>query len=243
MKNFLDRDYWSGLPDEFAARSVFQPYFDRWLPRSNGEAVEIGAWPGTHLAALTRSHGYRPVALDYQERVRALAGKFSAVGLPSAETIQADFLTWETGRRFAVVMSFGFVEHFDDPPAVVRRHWDLVEPGGYMVVGVPLFGKMQWWLRRTILKPEKLKWVMDTHNLSILGPGDLARSCAGFGGREVFAGPVMRMHTWFRLRNRFIRPTRLPVLLAWKMVSLVPLILNRSSDLYSPYCLVILQRD
>jgi len=122
MKNFLDRGYWSRLPDEFAARSVFQPYFDRWLPRSNGEAIEIGAWPGTHLAALTRSHDYRPVALDYQERGLRRAGDEDAYLVPAAGPFHPpDPAAGSTG------LEDGFHRPLDSQP-VVRSVFSLL-PG------------------------------------------------------------------------------------------------------------------
>jgi SAM-dependent methyltransferase len=34
-------------------------------------------------------------------------------------------------------MSRGFIEHFDDPHEVVKRHVDLLKPGGYLIVSIP----------------------------------------------------------------------------------------------------------
>ena len=38
---------------------------------------------------------------------------------------------------FDVVMSRGFIEHFDEPSSVVDRHLDLLKPGGLLVVSIP----------------------------------------------------------------------------------------------------------
>jgi 2-polyprenyl-3-methyl-5-hydroxy-6-metoxy-1,4-benzoquinol methylase len=37
------------------------------------------------------------------------------------------------------VISFGFIEHFDNPENVIQKHLDLLKPGGILIVGVPNF--------------------------------------------------------------------------------------------------------
>lgn len=84
------------------------------------------------------------------------------------ETIKADFFSWETDRRFNVVTSLGFIEHFKNPRECIRRHWNLMADGGYMDVGLPIFGPMQLGLRKFILIKEKLAEVLSTYNTDII---------------------------------------------------------------------------
>src|SRR5438045_328903 len=110
--------------------------FDRYLPRNhNGSALEIGACPGSNLLALALSHGYRPVALDYLPAVRSLPSSFRKHGV-EVEIIEADFLSLPEDRKFDVVMSFGFIEHFNDAEAVLKKHWALVADNGFLVLGL-----------------------------------------------------------------------------------------------------------
>jgi SAM-dependent methyltransferase len=52
--------------------------------------------------------------------------------------IHADIFSYAPGdRRWDVVGSFGLVEHFDDPAQVIRRHLELLVPGGYLVLAIP----------------------------------------------------------------------------------------------------------
>src|SRR5437763_660297 len=105
------RDFWQGRSynnaSEALPASELQPIFNRFLPRrSDWSAIEIGACPGSHLLALARSHGYRPVALDFLPQVHALPTVFRKHGIKTVEVIEADFLTLQEPRRFNVVMSW-----------------------------------------------------------------------------------------------------------------------------------------
>ncbi len=244
-----NRDYWDA--SDYAAlrlsdtqQSEFQPLFDRLVPPGDGrEALEIGACPGVHLAALARSHGYAPVALDILPRVHELRDAFANAGFPPVETIEADFLAWETERRFAVVMSLGFIEHFNDPEPVIRRHWELVDEGGVMVLGVPLFGPWQLWLRRRIMPADMLERVLAVHNTRVMSVSFLSDFCSALRGAHVrFGGPIWQMHTWFGLREPFVRPTGRMILAAWKLLARIPRRLDWSSEAFSPYALVVVER-
>jgi hypothetical protein len=57
------------------------------------------------------------------------------------------------------------IEHFDDPLGIVKRHIDLLKPGGVAVISVPNYGgwmgRAQGWL-----DPENLA----IHNVGIMTP-------------------------------------------------------------------------
>jgi hypothetical protein len=54
---------------------------------------------------------------------------------PRLRTLQRRFLSVCANQE--MVLSGGFVEHFDDSEAVVRRHVEFVKPGGLVVIIVP----------------------------------------------------------------------------------------------------------
>ena len=88
--------------------------------------------------------------------------------------IRADFLSDEiqeqyTGR-FDIVISQGFIEHFDDVEDVIERHIDLLAQGGYLIVGIPnLRGanySLQWIFNKELLS---------MHNIDIMGKREFLR--------------------------------------------------------------------
>ncbi len=224
--------------------SDFPELLDRCLPKDRTWSVlEVGACPGAQLLAVALSRGYHPVALDYLPAVRQMPAAFARFGVPDLEVIEADFLSYETPRRFNVVMSFGFVEHFTEPEDVIRRHWDLVADGGFLVIGSPAFGALQLALRRLILKPGPLAATLRTHNLRIMGTEPIVRALRGFPGAEIVcAAYAGRMGTWLAPRDRDVRRGRAWLLGVWYLLGRIPRWLKWSSPRFSPMCLVIARK-
>ena len=81
--------------------------------------------------------------------------RFEAAGAPKLTLFHEDFLQWSTSERFDLVYSFGFIEHFNDWPGMIRRHAELVAEGGYLFLTTPYFRKLQY----------ALHWLLDTPNL------------------------------------------------------------------------------
>jgi len=102
--------------------------------------IEIGAGAGTISAAFAR-HGARVTVLDYsEEALKVNAVLFESFGLKQ-ESLLADALKLPTSLagRFDIAMSFGLAEHFeaDDRTRIIKAHFDLVQPGGLVVITVP----------------------------------------------------------------------------------------------------------
>lgn len=220
-------------------------WFERHLPkRSDWSVIEIGACPGSNLLTLACSHGYHPVALDFLPAVQRLPAAFRKHGIEDLEVIQDDFFSLPENRRFNVVMSFGFIEHFNDAEAVVRKHWALVADGGFLVLTLPIFGPMQLALQRLVFTPEKLAESLGAHNTSIMDMR-LFRKWSGRlpGAVTVECGYLGYMGTWLFSSDPFVRRDRRWILWAWKIASVVPRALHVSCRLFSPYGLLFLRRQ
>ena len=104
--------------------------------------IEVGSAPGRNLVRLHRRFGLDPWGVEYTATgARLNRGRFEAIGVDPAQVIEEDALSdaflsrW--GGQFDVVFSMGFIEHFDDPGPVVRRHIELCRPGGLVVSRCP----------------------------------------------------------------------------------------------------------
>ncbi len=244
------KEHWqqaTGDPiDSLCPSEKYLAYFEKYLPKCQDWTVlEVGACPGTHLLAMSLSRGYRPVALDYLSDVHRLPEKFREYGIDDLEVIEANFLTFGTDRKFNVVMSFGFLEHFENPSKILTKHWDLVAPGGFLFVGVPIFGPLQMMLRRFVLTPEKLAWTLSAHNQKIMDLKVLRDLCETMPdcSTVVFASHVREMEMWFSPRYSYVRAGRVWFLYLWKICALLPKWLHISCKLFSPYALVIVRRQ
>jgi SAM-dependent methyltransferase len=106
----------------------------------------------------------KPSGIEYsQTGMEATIRNFELLNLPVDEILTGDFFAIKGDPRFDLVMSFGFIEHFDDPNSVIDRHLDWVKPGGKLVLGVPNFNGIYRPIQQ-ILDPS----LLDKHNLSIM---------------------------------------------------------------------------
>jgi SAM-dependent methyltransferase len=134
------------------------------------KVLEIGFAPGKQLAYVANEYGAKVSGLDYSKSGTDFARElFGALGIDGDLRCEDVFSTSFPPNSFDVVYSVGVIEHFDDPSNIVRRHAELLRPGGTAIILIPdyqgLYGRIQ---RR--LDPENLK----IHNLSIMSPSALA---------------------------------------------------------------------
>lgn len=124
---------------QYLARKVFAahlPVREDWL------CLEVGCAPGRNLVRFNRLFGYRPWGVEYSPAgAQNARDTLVSSGFDPSTIIEADFFDQKFHRdyagRFNVVLSLGFIEHFDDPACVVREHVDLIAPGGFLVCAIP----------------------------------------------------------------------------------------------------------
>ena len=239
--------FWAGRAAPGAIQSEFQEQFDRFVPKAHRpgkRAIEIGAWPGSHLAALCLSRGYTPVALDYIPDVLKLKEVFQKAGLPGASVVEADFTQWNTPERFEVVLSLGFIEHFANWRPVLRKHWDILAVNGTLLLGVPILGLAQMWLRRRVYTRDQLKLVLESHNLEVMDVKVLSEACGALpGARIVFADHIWNMRTWLKVGDPGVRKDRHLILALWRQLARLPGALNISGRWISPYGIVVAHKQ
>ncbi|MFO1351203.1 MAG: class I SAM-dependent methyltransferase [Gammaproteobacteria bacterium] len=208
------REYWESRWDRVRLPFVFDParrdpvareiakIFAAVLPRQAAlDVLEIGGAPGQFLAYLALEYGFRAHALDYSAVGCAkIRENFALLGR-ELEVYERD-LFGDLGDlpRFDIVLSMGFIEHFDDFAAAVVRHVGLLKPGGLLVLGVPNYrGVAAWAMRR--LAPRHLA----LHNLAAMDERNWTEFARAFGLDTVFQGYIggIQPQNWRRCE----RPT------------------------------------
>jgi SAM-dependent methyltransferase len=190
----------------------------RHLPaRPDWSSIEVGCAPGRNLIRLNQLFGYRPHGVDYSAPgIQATRATFAVHGFPQENVIACDFFAPEFQTqyrgRFDVVLSHGFIEHFDRPEEVVAAHAAMLRVGGYLICSVPnLIGPAHPFLR--LFAVDQLR----AHNCSIMRLGPfralfeglaLEREWCGYVGQFAFFGLSVRHERSFRgylarLLNRF----------------------------------------
>jgi len=146
--------------------------FEKFLPKKKLSAVEIGGAPGQYIAYLNKYHGYETSVIEYSGTgCRKTKENFDLLGLDVNVYEQDFFANLSHIPLFDVVLSMGFIEHFNDLDDVFRRHVKLLQKSGFLVIGVPNYsGISQKVLAQTapdMLSRHNLE-AMDLNNWSTL---------------------------------------------------------------------------
>jgi SAM-dependent methyltransferase len=169
---FWETDYFGG--ESLPSRPDMGMAFERCLaaalaehaPVAAGQTVlEAGCAPGKWLAFYAERFGAKVEGIEYSEQGADLTrANLAACGVDG--TIQtADFFTAPV-KAADLVLSLGFIEHFDDLDAAFARHLEFVAPDGRLVIGVPNYRGVN----RVVQKwadPSHLA----LHNLEAMRPG------------------------------------------------------------------------
>lgn len=130
---YRDLHYWSF--DEAAGRAL-QRTLDAVVSVTGNPGsrslLEIGCGTGQFLE-LAQQSGFDVSGVELNADHVAEARRRTS-GSP---ILCADFMTESFDRRFDVVAMLDLIEHLPDPLAALRRSYDLLTPGGYVVVYTP----------------------------------------------------------------------------------------------------------
>jgi len=241
-KNLVNQDYWDNnyqdltffkVPDE----SVIKQWVNKYIPDSDGDCIEIGTFPGGYLEMFGQK-GYRLNGIDLTPRVKEEeAGWLKSLGHKVGEFEQIDFLKFKPNRKYQVVCSFGFIEHFSDYLGILKKQADMVTTGGYLVVEVPNFrGFVQRFLH-SFLDRENY----ERHNIKSMKTSEWVELLEASGFEIVTQGPLGGFDFWHDKQERTARQEKylgkvMKKLPKWKVRY------RRPTNLYSPYLGVIARR-
>lgn len=131
---------WDSLPPiityegpGYEQHPVLYPY----LSSQRGEAIEIGCVPGNWMIYLNKEYGYRVSGIDYSKHMDYVRENLRYNGIDDGELFNADLFQFDPEKKYDLVFSSGFVEHFDDYVAVVRKHAELACSGALVVIMTP----------------------------------------------------------------------------------------------------------
>jgi SAM-dependent methyltransferase len=138
--------------------------FDKYLPVDEKlHALEIGGAPGRYLIYMAKNFRYHIYSLDFSETGNEQTLNNLKIANIPIQVYKRDLFSDNFKKdlpTFDLVYSLGFIEHFEDLASVVKKHFELLKPGGILLLGVPnLGGIYRLFLERTA--PEHLAF----HNL------------------------------------------------------------------------------
>lgn len=242
------RQYWTkAMPP--AERPVLGLYpFARYVrkhisPDPGKTVIEIGAFPGRLLGAFAKEFGFQPTALDYRDDTNLMAQAFLRIGVGGWRVVKADFLTWIPDRKYDVVLSHGFVEHFADTQLVVTKHLELLKRGGLLVLSVPHLRYYQYWARRLLCTKEHMKEILATHKRSIMRLDTLRRIIVGdLGQVELEARYLGWASLWLSTHRGHMRQPLVPIYHALGLIGEASRLVGLSCRFWSPTVLLVTKK-
>jgi SAM-dependent methyltransferase len=178
--------YWAGcsLPStvnyELSFDRCLAEVFKGQIAGAVGEILEIGCAPGKWLSFFSNELNLKPSGIEYTRAgMQATLQNLTLQEINYGFIKDGDFFTTCPDHEFDVVISLGFIEHFDNPDAVVDLHLKWLKPDGLLVLGVPNF-KGVYKVLQTIFDSE----ILHKHNTAIMTK-DYFTDVAGKFGLDV----------------------------------------------------------
>jgi SAM-dependent methyltransferase len=182
---FWEDEYFADV--ELPSRPDLKMPFERCLARdlaihagvdAGARVLEVGCAPAKWLVFYAERFGAVVEGIEYSVKGADLSrANLNAAGVEGG-VHHADFFAF-TPRPFDLVLSLGFIEHFDNLDQAFARHLEFVGPRGRLAIGVPNLRGFNRILQRWS-DPAHLQM----HNLEAMKPS-LYRRLAAQHGLEV----------------------------------------------------------
>jgi SAM-dependent methyltransferase len=146
------------------------------------KVLEIGCAPAKWLVFYAERFGATVEGIEYSAKgVELSRMNMSAAGVEGT-VHEADFFEFEP-KPFDLVLSLGFIEHFDDVDRAFAQHVKFVGPRGRLAIGVPNYRGLNRVLQRWS-DPAHLR----LHNADAMEPSLYRRLAASHGLEVVHLG-------------------------------------------------------
>lgn len=192
--SLTNEDYW----DSIYANSKFeiaqeQDLVCKWLEpwfladERGSKCLEIGCFPGRYLAVAGK-HGYQLNGVDFAKRLPGMVKWLRESGYNIGEFHNCDFFSLVPSPSFDLVMSMGFIEHFENFEEVLVWHTRWLKPGGRLLVTTPNFSGwvqqgLRLWLDRKNLSRHHLPAMdLDRWRAALARVGCNIHAMEPFGG-------------------------------------------------------------
>lgn len=119
-------------------REIHQTFL-KFLPiNKKMEFIEIGCGLGNWCVYFNKCFKYKIYGIDYtEEGVKSCLETLKKNKIAPQKIYLEDFTTYKFNKKFDVVFSMGFVEHFTNYREMIQKHLDITKDGGFTVIMVP----------------------------------------------------------------------------------------------------------
>lgn len=158
-------NYWAKTKAGVVTDYVFFNSLLHYFPKAPASMLEIGGFPGSLATYFKKFHKYDVTLLDYVIVSDIVHEVENINGLKKGEiqTIEGDLFELTPSKKFDVVISTGFIEHFTNVEDVFRKHVEYMNNGGTLFISVPNFKGISGFVQKWVDRPN-----YDVHNLDVM---------------------------------------------------------------------------
>lgn len=167
-----DQKYWETYYDKASTKKeniesvcgYYNSVWDLWMKSAAKKpetVIEIGAYPGRYIAYFAAKYGLKVTGLDYNSDQNKIKESMDIMGVKEYDYIQADFFNHQTTKKYDLVFSNGFIEHFDDFKTTMDLHLNYLSDGGSLLLMIPNKNYMRKYYGKFLDKKN-----LDVHNLN-----------------------------------------------------------------------------
>jgi len=126
--------------DEYCLFDILRKSIDK--KNKNSSIIEVGSAPGSYVIKVGSIFDLIPYGVEYTATGAEICKKnFARHGFDTENVFFDDFLSEKFQNthfeKYDIVLSRGFIEHFDNPAYITDAHIALLKPGGYLIISIP----------------------------------------------------------------------------------------------------------
>ena len=216
-----------------------RPYFSRLLEQyivryQVKSFIEIGGFPGIYpyylSDKLSLSCSLIDTVVDFATLDRV--AEFYSCKRNAIDIIKTDFFKYKPHKKYDLVFSSGFIEHFEDVKKVIDLHLRYVKKGKVIILTIPNYLGLNGYLQKLFSFDH-----FETHNLRAMDIQYLNLLLSEFKIDNFNIFRYGNSGVWFE--NLASRPFYLKLLVYFFFALKFPLkLLNINSRLLSPYVII-----
>ncbi len=245
MTRLTDEKYWDegyqGQQLTAATEGSLPDLLNAYLDKvENKTCIEIGSFPGTYLPAIGKK-GYTLNGIDFNERNKTdLPPWLAGLGLKTGEFWSGDFFEFvkTANKKYDLVCSFGFIEHFENYDEVIQAHLDMVSPGGKVIITTPNFAGWMQYIPHRLFDKENLA----KHNVKSMAPKKWKKLMESNGFEVKYCGYFGKYYFWYdpaehrsKLKMFFLKNVNRLIFNLNKLVKMS----GKESKAYSAFCGIV----
>jgi len=153
--------YWNKEKRNTNSEFLFHKLLQQYDLKVNNY-FEFGCAPGNNMVYFANKYGCNVSGVDFIDD-RLIKDYLDKERILSYQIFQEDVYDFETENKYDFVGSYGFIEHFDDPETIIKKHKEVVKDGGYLFIEVPNIRYINYLINKLLSKE-----ILSKHNFSIM---------------------------------------------------------------------------